>query len=91
MKTLVIRRCPMCGKASKIECDAEGYVTYMTTSTPIQEIFPDMDLTTRETLISGMCVSCQESFFMEDDEEDCDGECSTCEHYDCPLITNEDS
>jgi hypothetical protein len=26
-----------------------------------------------------------------DDEENCDGECSTCGNYDCPLITNEDS
>ena len=70
MKTLVIRRCPMCGKASKIECDAEGYVTYMTTSALIQDIFPDMDLRTRETLISGMCEPCQIRFFETDDEEE---------------------
>ena len=77
MKTLVIRRCPMCGKVSKIECDAEGYVTYMTTRIPIQEIFPDMDLHTREILISGMCLDCQASFFEEDDD-DCDGVCDLC-------------
>ena len=68
MKTLVIRKCPMCGKVSKIECDAEGYVTYMTTRTPIQEIFPDMPISTRELLISGMCIPCQSSFFEEDED-----------------------
>lgn len=85
MKTLVIRRCPMCGKVSKIECDAEGYITYMTTSTPIQEIFPNMDLHTRELLISGMCFPCQEKFFVEDDEDECDGDCEECEAWaECP-------
>ena len=90
MMTTVIRRCPFCGTISHVTCDEKAYDMYATTRTPIQEIFPDMDLHTRELLISGMCFNCQASFFEEDDD-DCNGECSTCEHYDCPLITNEDS
>ena len=72
-------RCPFCGAISNIPCDEDALA------------FPHMDPMTREILVSGMCRACQSSFFEEEDEEDCDGECNTCEHYDCPLITNEDS
>ena len=80
----VICCCPMCGKTSEVACDADKYYTYVTTSTPIQEIFPDMDLHTRELLISGMCLDCQESFFEMDDDDACDGECDVCCDFDCP-------
>ena len=80
----VICCCPMCGKTSEVACDDDKYYTYVTTSTPIQEIFPDMDLHTRELLISGMCLDCQESFFEMDDDDACDGECDVCCDFDCP-------
>ena len=76
-------RCPLCGKISSVTCDKDAYQEYISTRTPIQEIFPDMELSTREMLISGMCLPCQEAFFVEDDE-DCDGECDVCLDFDCP-------
>ena len=76
----VTRRCPMCGKISSVSCDRDAWRTWESGGCLIQEAFPDMDIHTRETLISGMCLPCQESFFVED-EDDCDGECDTCPNY----------
>ncbi len=86
MTITVTCHCPMCGKVSFVTCDEEKYLQYATTSTPIQEIFPDMDLHTRELLISGMCLPCQEAFFVED-EDDCPyhGECERCPYEECPC------
>lgn len=86
----ITRRCPLCGKFTSVVCDKSAWDAYEAGALA-QNAFPTMDLHTRETIISGMCEPCQISFFEVDDEEDCDGECDTCEYYDCPLITNEDS
>jgi len=92
MTATVTCHCPLCGKVSFVTCDEDAYDRYVTTSTPIQEIFPDMDLHTRELLISGMCLPCQARFFVEDEEEDedmCDGICALCEYGDtCPNSAN---
>lgn len=80
--------CPMCGTISEVTCDANLYDQYVTTSTPIQEIFPDMTLQERELLISGMCLACQGRFFVEDEEDDedlCDGWCDECADFNCPF------
>ena len=89
MTITVTCRCPLCGKISNVVCEESAWHAYAYGALA-QDAFADMDIHLRETIISGMCLPCQESFFEEDDD-DCDGECSTCEHYDCPLITNEDS
>ena len=86
MTATITCHCPLCGKVSFVTCDENAYDRYVTTSTPIQEIFPDMDLHTRETLISGMCRPCQDRFFVEDDDDcECDGDCEECEAWaECP-------
>ena len=85
MTATVICHCPLCGAISHVTCDEDAYDRYVTTRTPIQEIFPDMDLHTRELLISGMCLDCQNRFFTEDDEDECDGDCEECEAWaECP-------
>ena len=86
MMTTVFCHCPLCGAVSRVTCDEDAYEQYVTTGTPIQEIFPDMDLSTRELLISGMCIPCQEKFFVED-EDDCPyhGECESCSYEECPC------
>jgi hypothetical protein len=35
----------------------------------VQDAFPTMSATDRESLISGLCADCQATFFAEDDEE----------------------
>ena len=76
-------RCPLCGRISFVSCDEAQWNVYEAGAL-IQDAFPTMDVHTRETIISGMCVSCQESFFVEDDDE-CDGDCEECEAWaECP-------
>lgn len=81
--TTVTCHCPMCGTISHVTCDEDAYDRYVTSRTPIQEIFPNMDLHTREILISGMCLDCQR-FFFEEDDDDCNGACNVCCNIDCP-------
>lgn len=86
MQVAVDCRCPMCGAISHILCDEVAWDAYEDGALA-QEAFADMDLHTRETIISGMCLSCQDRFFIEDDE-DCDGDCITCTDFDCPGNRN---
>lgn len=83
MMTTVTCVCPLCGAVTHVACDVDAYTKYAYTRALIQDVFPDMDIHTRETLISGMCLPCQESFFVED-KDDCDGECDVCCDFDCP-------
>ncbi len=83
--------CPWCRKETIVECDEAGYEKYVFTRALIQDVFPDMDIHDRETLISGTCRACQDKFFVDDEEDDiddpdclCDGECDKCPNYaDC--------
>jgi hypothetical protein len=54
-----------------------------------QDAFPDMDIFSRETLISGMCKPCQMRFFVEvkwdEEEEDPYEGCFECDNTECPL------
>lgn len=79
----VTRHCPMCGKISSVSCDNNAWRAWESGDLLVQEAFPDMDIHTREILVSGMCIECQESLFIED-EDDCDGKCDVCTDYDCP-------
>lgn len=83
--TLTINcRCPLCGAQSHIVCEESAWEEYENGAL-IQDAFPTMDIHSRETLISGMCLNCQESFFVEDDEDECDGDCEECEAWaECP-------
>ena len=83
--TTVICHCPLCGTISHVTCDENAYDRYVTTRTPIQEIFPDMTIQNRELLISGMCLACQGRFFEESDDDcDFDGDCENCPYEVCP-------
>lgn len=83
--------CPICHKTTEVVVSFEQYNRYMFTSALIQDVFPEMDIHTRETIISGMCLPCQEEFFVEEDDDSCDDDCDFCQNYDCPLNTNEDN
>jgi len=87
MLITVNNHCPICGKTTPVTCDRDAWRTWESGGCLIQEAFPKMDIHLRETLISGMCLPCQESFFMEDDD-DCDGECDVCCDTDCPSNVN---
>ena len=76
MTATITCRCPLCGKTSTVTCSEEQWYAYEDGALA-QDAFADMDLHTRETIISGMCLPCQERFFVEDDD-DCDGDCANC-------------
>ena len=88
---MITCKCPMCGAITYVPCTFEQYSRYMDTNALIQDVFPDMDIHTRETIISGMCKLCQDKFFVEEDEDEeddcipCDGVCTLCSEGDtCP-------
>ena len=68
MKVTVSCICPLCGKVSFLDVDESALNAYEAGALA-QEAFPNMDLMTREILISGMCEPCQMTFFEVDDEE----------------------
>ncbi len=79
--------CPLCGRETNILVEEFRWNLYEAGAL-IQDAFPTTDIHTRETLISGMCLPCQESFFVED-EDDCNGVCELCSlGDDCPNSTN---
>lgn len=69
MNMTITCRCPLCGSISHISCKKTAWRAYETGALA-QEAFADMDITTRETIISGMCEPCQTRFFEVDDEEE---------------------
>lgn len=85
---MITCKCPMCGKITYVPCSYEQYSRYMNTDALIQDVFPDMDIHTRETIISGMCKPCQDKFFISDDDDEdyaegaCDGMCNLCAEQD---------
>lgn len=81
--------CPFCGKVTYVGCTFEQYKEYMLNPAAlVQDIFPEKDTTERETIVSGMCKECQDNFFSEEEEENCDGECDVCPDTDCPSNVN---
>jgi len=57
--------CKKCNVNHTITLDKERYIKWQT-RTRIQEVFPEMDIDTRELLISGICGSCFDKLFSED-------------------------
>ena len=60
-----IKTCPFCGKDSAVEVDADGYFAWMYEGKLIQDAMPNIDASTREILISGICEECQKKIFGE--------------------------
>ena len=60
--------CPFCGKVTELLVPSRGFYRW-TEGELIQNALPDLTATERETLISGLCESCQDSIFGGDDDE----------------------
>lgn len=64
--------CPFCGKTHYIEVKAKDYLAWQDGEL-VQDAFPYLSADEREMLISGICPSCWDGMFSEDeDEEDYD-------------------
>ena len=64
-------QCPFCGKYHSVEVSTRGYALWRAGEL-IQIAMPELSATKREQLISGICPSCQKSFFGEEEEEEGD-------------------
>ena len=69
----IATRCRCCKNIIQIPCSDETYVAAQfwnaaTDPRPIQEVFPDMSPENREMFVSGICSSCWNVMFGEEDE-----------------------
>ena len=70
-KTLLINYCPFCGKANVIEVFNTQLAKFEADDTMcVAEAFPQLSITNRETLITGVCPECQSSIPYDNDDDD---------------------
>ena len=68
-ETVIIRtECPRCHCLNHIHTTREQFESWEAGEL-VQNVFPDLDPTDRESLISGLCPECQTFFFGFEDEE----------------------
>ena len=65
---MVTKVCPRCGEASYIDIPKSNYEAWQF-GILIQEAWPEGSATDRETLMTGLCPSCQDVVFKEEDEQ----------------------
>jgi uncharacterized CHY-type Zn-finger protein len=71
----VMMKCKRCGKYFEVEMTEDQLAEWTSSNSErrsVQEIFPDKDATTRETLLSKMCPDCVDEIFgaCEEPEEE---------------------
>lgn len=68
MKIRINKMYPFCRGLTTITVEQKAYDNYLNGAL-VQNAFPTMSATDRETIISGMCPDCQAEFFNEEDED----------------------
>jgi hypothetical protein len=66
---IVSTTCPFCGLVTDIVCDKTAYDLWKD-GMSIQDAMPDMTPVDREMLISGICPSCWDDMFGDEDEDE---------------------
>ena len=61
-------KCPICGKVNKLNVDATKLSIYEAGLGKIQDIFPELKPEERELIQSGICNTCWNDMFKEDEE-----------------------
>lgn len=69
MTMLVKTTCPICHCDTYLQVDAEEYARWQAGEL-IQVAMPDLDADEREMLISGICPSCWDDMFDDEDEDE---------------------
>lgn len=69
MKITLTSICPFYGCLTDIEVEVEQYESWAFGGVLIQDAFPTLSATERETLISGICPDCQDDIFSDEDED----------------------
>ena len=60
-------KCPNCGKITRIDMTDEQYKMYVNGESYIQNIFPNFSPAVREMLITGICPTCWNEIFKNDE------------------------
>ena len=60
--------CPFCGAISNIPCDEDALAQY-DAGALVQDAFPYLSADEREMLISGICPTCWNDTFFDEEEE----------------------
>ena len=66
----VICECPMCGAVRQVMVNSDDYFAWQYEGKHAQDAFPYLSAVEREALISGICPTCWDKMFGEEDEED---------------------
>jgi hypothetical protein len=69
MKRIIQRQCPSCHKDQRVEVEDIDYTRYINGEGYVQTIFPYLTTSQRETLLSGICDTCWDETFKEDEDE----------------------
>ena len=69
MMMLVKTTCPICHCDTYLQVDAKEYARWQAGEL-IQVAMPDLDADEREMLISGICPTCWEDMFGDEDEDE---------------------
>ena len=64
----VVTRCPFCGKAHEVEVNEMDYLDWQDGAL-IQNVMPYLSEQEREYLITGICSTCWNKMFSEDEDE----------------------
>lgn len=65
----ITSECICCGKVQSIELNESVYVKWIR-GEHIQDVAPELSVDDRELLISGVCGTCFDTMFADDDEEE---------------------
>lgn len=63
----IITRCPFCGHINFIEVNIADYLDWQNGAL-VQDAFPYLSAEKREAVISGICRTCQNNVFGEEEE-----------------------
>lgn len=62
--------CPMCGDTKVIDVDREKFMSVKEGSVHIQDAFPEMSADDRERLLTGICPTCWNAMWEEEEAEE---------------------
>lgn len=66
----IVTECPICHHANEVMVNEEDYLAWAFDGELVQNAFPYLSADEREMLISGICPTCWDKMFGEDDEEE---------------------
>jgi len=67
-KERIVKRCICCKQVKVVEVNKDGYISWLLGEAHIQDAMPELSAGDRELLISGVCSTCFDEMFSEEEE-----------------------